>query len=133
MRRKRRFIGVGGVVALPAFGSGQDGVDWNDIAVKEGPQGLNRELRDSITREQRRDYREKVEDHQKPDSLAQRTEDRLATVQDANNGLRVIQGQGAMMSALRPTVQAAPEPQAAVMQQEQVRTNTQTQARRIGR
>lgn len=71
------------VAVLPTFGPEQDGIDWNDVAQQEGLAGLSRELNDSVTRAQRRDYREKVEAHQRPESLAARTEDRLDTMQEA--------------------------------------------------
>lgn len=122
---------VGGIAVLPTFGAGQDGVDWNDVATKEGPQGLNRELKDSINREQRREYRDALEDHMKPASLAARTEDRLATIQDASNALRVS---GPMTAAMAPAVAAAPAPVLAVAnEQVQTQAHTQTQSRRVGR
>ena len=122
---------VGGIAVLPTFGAGQDGVDWNDVATKEGPQGLNRELKDSINREQRREYRDALEDNMKPASLAARTEDRLATLQDASNALRV---NGPMTAALAPPIAAVPVPaMAAANEQVETRSQTQTQARRIGR
>ena len=120
---------VGGIVVLPTFGTGQDGVDWNDVATREGPHGLDRELKDSINREQRRESRDALEDHMKPPSLAARTEDRLATIQDASNALRV---NGPMSAALAPPIAAIPV-SAMTTANEQAESRMHSQSRRIAR
>jgi putative DNA primase/helicase len=126
---------VGGVAVLPTFDAGLDGVDWNDVAVKEGQDGLSRELKDGITREQRRDRQERLDDHEKPKGLAERTEDRLATMQDATNEFNI--NRELMSSALRPNqpgIQVeAPRNMALAESMQESPKQTQQQVRIIAR
>lgn len=83
---------VGGVMLLPTLGAEFDGIDWNDVAVKEGLPGLGRELQKGITEAQKKEDQQRKERQERPESLAVRTEKGQEDRQEILDAFRDLRG-----------------------------------------
>lgn len=123
---------VNGLAILPTFGPELDGVDWNDIAQKEGLGGLTRELNETVTEAQKREDERRKEEGRKRETGAERTEEREDVLTDAISSFRNLDtgigGQNAKTEQAQP--EQAPA-QTATHQQET--TTTQVKAKTMTR
>lgn len=119
---------VNGLAILPTFGAELDGVDWNDIAQKEGLGGLARELNETITEVQEREARERKEEGRKQESGAEQSEEREDTLSEAVSAFRNIkaaigeQQEAAQAAQSHNTSQTVPHQQTATRAPEKTLT-----------
>nr|WP_267311331.1 zincin-like metallopeptidase domain-containing protein [Asaia spathodeae]GBR16865.1 hypothetical protein AA105894_1678 [Asaia spathodeae NBRC 105894] len=123
-----------GLAILPAFGPAQEGIDWNDVAQREGLQGLVRELDASVARAEVRAARERQDHGIGLASTMSMTENQSAEVQDAITAFRDMKGISSHVS--RDSINAASQEAAQQsVQAQSVRESgsSQKMGRRISR
>lgn len=112
---------VNGLAVLPTFGAELDGVDWNDIAQKEGLDGLARELNETVSEAQMAQDRERKQAGQALSSEVEKTEEREDALSDAISAFRNLnEGIDPQKLGVKAE-QSAPVPVPEVAQAQQVK------------